>query len=159
MGVIVAMTVGFGILFVRLAPARILTRTDLSACYAPPPVSLPCDRLVYVGGVLDAAFTALCGLMLVGVAGWTLCELWQAVEPAPITDDFLRLLNDSFGRDWRNPLKWPWARLLYAYAFACVGAVMTAVIAAALWTAVAASAPPKRPVITHVETSQDYRLQ
>ena len=51
------------------------------------------------------------GLTLLGAATWLLWELWSVAEPRPITDDFLRLLNDSFGRDWRNPLKWPWARL------------------------------------------------
>jgi hypothetical protein len=36
-------------------------------------------------------------------AAWLLWELWNAVAPRPITDDFLRLLDDSFGRDWRRP--------------------------------------------------------
>ena len=75
-----------------------------------PPVALPCERIVYRGGVLNAAFTSLFGVMLIVAAAWLLWELWSAVEPKPITDDFLRLLNDSFGRDWRNPLTWPWAR-------------------------------------------------
>ena len=92
-------------------------------CYAPPPVSaaLRTDRVS--GGMLNAAFTALCGLMLIGVAAWFLWELWSAVEPKPITDDFLKLLNDSFGRDWRNPFTWPWARVLWAYGFTAVGAI------------------------------------
>ena len=55
-------------------------------------------------GVLNVVFIVLCGLLLIGVAVWLLWELWGAVEPKPITDDFLNLLNDSFGRDWRNPL-------------------------------------------------------
>ena len=104
------------------SPKRIVAVSDLTNCYAPPPVMLPCERIVYRGGALNVAFTSLCGLMLVGVAAWFLWELWSAVEPKPITDDFLKLLNDSFGRDWRNPLKWPWARVLWAYGFTVVGA-------------------------------------
>ena len=38
-------------------------------------------------------------------------------EPKPITDDFLKLLNDSFGRNWRDPRTWPWTRMLWAYGF------------------------------------------
>ena len=97
--------------------------------------------------MLNAAFTALCGLMLIGVAAWFLWELWSAVEPKPITDDFLRLLNDSFGRDWRNPLKWPWARVLWAYGFTVVGATLTAGVGVMIWTLVASSHATKAPTI------------
>ena len=110
MGMLVCVVLGLGVVLIVTSPDRIVAVSDLTNCYAPPPVALPCERIVYRGGVLNAAFTALCGLMLIGVAAWLLWELWSAVEPKPITDDFLRLLNDSFGRDWRNPLKWPWAR-------------------------------------------------
>jgi hypothetical protein len=85
-----------------------------------------------------------------------LWELWNAVEPKQITDDFLRLLNDSFGRDWRNPLKWPWARMMWAYGFTVVGATLTAGIAFAIWTLVTSSEPAKVPKVD-VETSQ-FRL-
>ena len=68
--------------------------------------------------------------MLIGVAAWFLWELWSAIEPKAITDDFLRLLNDSFGRDWRNPLTWPWARVLWAYGFTVVGATLAAGVGA-----------------------------
>ena len=95
--------------------------------------------------------------MLIGVAVWLLWELWNAVEPKPITDDFLRLLNDSFGRDWRNPLKWPWARLLWAYGFTVVGATLTAGVGLILWTILVPSHPAKVPTV-QVETSQSYRL-
>jgi hypothetical protein len=84
-------------------------------------------------------------------------ELWLAVEPKPITDDFLRLLNDSFGRDWRNPLKWPWRRVLYAYGFTAAGAILTATLAVSLWTMLATSAQPHR-ASPRVETSQGYRF-
>ena len=65
---------------------------------------------------------AWCGLLLVGVAAWLLWELWSAVAPKPITDDFLKLLDESFGRDWRRPRTWPWARMMWAYGFTLVGA-------------------------------------
>src|SRR5690349_5911644 len=90
MGGLVAMTAGFGALFIARSTSRVMTTIDLTACYGPPPVALPCERVIYVGGGLEAAFTALCGVMLIGVAVWFLCELWFAVEPKPITDDFLR---------------------------------------------------------------------
>jgi len=157
MGGLVAMTAGFGALFISRSSTRIVTVADLTACYQAPPVPVPCDRLVYVGGALDAAFTALCGLMLIGAAFWFLWELWLAVEPKPITDDFLRLLNDSFGRSWRNPLKWPWARMFYAYGFAAVGMVMTVAIAVSIWQAAAASVDVK-PRVVHVSTSEGFRL-
>src|SRR5204862_462868 len=51
------------------------------------------------------------------------------VAPRPITDDFLKLLDDSFGRDWRSPRTWPWARIGWAYGFTLVGAAMTIGIA------------------------------
>ena len=79
MGGLVAMTAGFGALFISRSSTRIVTVADLTACYQAPPVPVPSDRLVYVGGALDAAFTALCGLMLIGAAFWFLWELWLAV--------------------------------------------------------------------------------
>jgi hypothetical protein len=133
-----------------------MTVTDLGGCYAAQ-VVLPCERTLYRGGALDAAFTALCGVMLIGVAVWLLWELWSAVEPRPITDDFLKLLNESFGRDWRNPLKWPWARMLWAYGFTVVGVTLTAVVASAIWTMVTSSDRARVPTIK-IETSQSFRV-
>ena len=95
--------------------------------------------------------------MLIGVALWFVWELWLAVEPKPIADDFLRLLNDSFGRDWRNPLKWPWARILYAYGFTAAGVIVVAALAVSLWAVVAAPAP-QQPLKPRVHTSQGFRL-
>jgi hypothetical protein len=157
MGMLVCVTFGLGVFLIASSPSRIVAVSDLSNCYAPPPVALPCERIVYRGGALDAAFTALCGLMLIGVAAWLLWELWNAVEPKPITDDFLRLLNDSFGRSWRNPLKWPWARMLWAYGFTLVGASLTAGLGIAIWAIVFSSEPAKIPSV-EVETSQSFRL-
>jgi hypothetical protein len=157
MGMLVCVTFGLGVFLILSSPNRIVAVSDLSNCYAPPPVTLPCERIVYRGGALDAAFTALCGLMLIGVAVWLLWELWNAVEPKPITDDFLRLLNDSFGRDWRNPLKWPWARMLWAYGFTAAGAMLTAGVGMAFWTLVVSSETAKAPTV-EVETSQSFSL-
>ena len=146
MGMLVCIVAGLGIRLIATSPDRIVKITDLSGCYAAP-VALPCERILYRGGALDAAFTALCGVMLILVAMWLLWELWSAVEPRPITDDFLKLLDESFGRDWRNPMKWPWARLLWAYGFTIVGATLTAVVAGAIWTTVTASAQARVPTI------------
>jgi hypothetical protein len=157
MGMLVCVTFALAVGLITTAPNRIVAVSDLTNCYAPPPVALPCERILYRGGALEAAFTALCGLTLIGVAVWLLWELWNAVEPKPITDDFLRLLNDSFGRDWRNPLKWPWARLLWAYGFTVVGATLTAGIGLILWTILVPSRPARVPTV-QVETSQSYRL-
>jgi len=156
MGMLLSIVVGLGIRLIVTSPNRIMTVTDLGGCYAAQ-VVLPCERTLYRGGALDAAFTALCGVMLIGVAVWLLWELWSAVEPRPITDDFLKLLNESFGRDWRNPLKWPWARMLWAYGFTVVGVTLTAVVASAIWTMVASSDRARVPTIK-IETSQSFRV-
>lgn len=155
MGMLVCVALGLGVFLITSSPHHIVSVSDLSNCYAPPPVALPCERIVYRGGALDAAFTALCGLMLIGVAVWFLLEPWNAVEPKPITDDFLRLLNDSFGSNWRNPLKWPWARVLWAYGFTVVGAMLTIVVGVTISTFLAPA--PRTPTIK-IETSQSYRL-
>ena len=157
MGMLVCVILGLGVLLIAASPDRILAVSDLSNCYAPPPVALPCERIVYRGGALYAVFTALCGVMLIGVTAWFLWELWSAVEPKPITDDFLRLLNDSFGRDWRNPFTWPWARVLWAYGFTVVGATMTAGAGVIVWTIVASWESAKAPTV-RIETSQSFRL-
>ena len=68
------------------------------------------------------------------VAAWLLWELWLAVKPRPIADDFLKLLHDSFARDWRNPLTWPWARLAWAYGFALLGALTLSAVVAVLYS-------------------------
>jgi hypothetical protein len=157
MGTLVCVTLALGLFLIATSPNHVVAVSDLTNCYGPPPVALPCERILYRGGALEAAFTALCGLMLIGVAVWLLWELWNAVEPKPITDDFLRLLNDSFGRDWRNPLKWPWARLLWAYGFTVVGATLTAGVGVMLWTLLGSSHGVKAPSVK-IGTSQSFRL-
>ena len=157
MGMLVCGTLGLGVFLILTSSNHVVAVTDLTNCYGPPPVAVPCERILYRGGALNAAFSALCGLMLIGVAVWLLWELWSAVEPKPITDDFLLLLYDSFGRDWRNPLKWPWARLLWAYGFTMLGAMLTAALGATIWTTVAQSDGAKPPSV-RIETSQSFRL-
>jgi hypothetical protein len=157
MGMLVCAILGLGVALIVTSPKRIIAVSDLTNCYAPPPVTLPCERIVYRGGVLNLAFTSLCGLMLIGVATWFLWELWSAVEPKPITDDFLKLLNDSFGQDWRNPLLWPWARVVWAYGFTVIGASLTAGIAMIIWTLVASSNATKVPT-GRIETSQTFTV-
>jgi len=157
MGVLVCAVLGLGVFLITTSPHQIVAVSDLSNCYGPPPVSLPCERLVYRGGALNAAFTVLCGMLLLGAAAWFVWELWTAVEPKPITDDFLKLLNDSFGSNWRDPRSWPWARMLWAYGFTLVGASMTAAAAMLIWTLVSSANPPKAQT-PKVGTSQSFRL-
>ena len=157
MGMLVCAVLGLGALLIIISPTRIVTGEDLSNCYAVPAVASPCERIVYRGGMLNAAFFILFGLTLVGAAAWLLWELWSVTEPKPITDDFLRLLNDSFGRTWRNPLKWPWARLLWAYGFATVGAATMAGVAVLMWTVVVSPRMSREPTI-RIDTSQSFRL-
>ena len=157
MGMIVCMVLGFGVLLIISSQDGVVVISDFTNCYGPPPVFLPCERVVYRVGVLYAVFRGLCGVLLIGVAVWLLWELWSAAEPKPITDDFLKLLDDSFGRDWRNPLTWPWRRMLWAYGFMTVGVAVTATVAMTVWTFVASSQPPRAPVI-RIETSESFRL-
>ena len=80
------------------------------------------------------------------------------VKPKPITDDFLKLLDQSFGRDWRNPLTWPWARMAWAYGFTLVGVTSMAGLGLAIWT-LASSSAVVRPPTVHVDTSQSFRVE
>ncbi len=82
--------------------------------------------------------------------------MWSAAAPKPITDDFLKLLDDSFGRDWRSPRTWPWARLAWAYGFTFVGAVLAFGLGAIVSTVISSSTPPRTPAV-RVETSERFR--
>ena len=97
------MVFGFGTQLIASAPHSIVTVFDFTNCYAAPPVALPCERVAYRVGALNAALNAWCGLLLMAVAAWLVWDLWSAAAPRPITDDFLKLLEDSFARDWRKP--------------------------------------------------------
>jgi len=157
MGMLLCIVVGFGVFLIVTSPTRLIVVRDFSDCYAPDAVALKCERIAYSSGTLNVLFSALFGVILLGLAAWLLWELWSAVEPKPITDDFLRLLNDSFGRNWRNPLTWPWARFLWAYGFTVIGVALAGSIGTSIWTQVATSGPARAPTV-QVETSQSFRL-
>jgi hypothetical protein len=156
MGMLVSAALAFGIRLIATAPDNIVTIFDFSRCYAAPPIVQPCERVAYRAGTLNVLLNAWCGLLLVAVAIWLLWELWNAVSPKPITDDFLKLLDDSFGRDWRSPRTWPWARMGWAYGFTLVGAVSAGSVAW-LVSSLIATSQPVRPPAAHVETSQHFR--
>ena len=157
-GMLLFALLAFGVSLILTTPDRIVVFEDLSGCYAPPPVALPCERIVYRTGALNAAFTALGGMLALLAAAWLIWELWSAVAPRPITDDFLKLLNYSFARNWRDPRTWPWSRMLWAYGFTLVGLLLAASMALLIWTASSFTRELKAPIV-NVETSQDFRVQ
>jgi hypothetical protein len=157
MGMLVSGAVGFGTQLIATAPDRVVTVFDFTNCYASSPVVQPCERVAYRAGALNVVLNFWCGVLLMAVAAWLLWELWTAVAPKPITDDFLKLLDDSFGRDWRSPRTWPWARVVWAYGFTLVGAASAVSLALLVSALVSASRPGKAPGV-HVETSQIFRL-
>jgi hypothetical protein len=154
LGVLVSAALGFGIGLIVTAPANVVTVMDFAGCYAAPPIPQPCERVAYRAGMLNVAFNAWVGILLLVVAVWLLWELWTAVAPKPITDEFLKLLDDSFGSDWRHLRTWPWARLGWAYGFTLAGAGTALVIA--LVASDLAASRAKAPV-PRVETSQRFR--
>jgi hypothetical protein len=156
MGMLVCGALAFGMRLIATAPDHIVTVFDFTNCYAAPPIVQPCERVAYQAGTLNVVFTAWFGLLLVAVGAWLLWELWSAVAPTPITDDFLKLLDDSFGRDWRSPRTWPWARLSWAYGFTLLGAASTVGVALLLSAVISSARPAKAPTV-HVETSQRFR--
>jgi hypothetical protein len=155
MGALVCAALVFGTRLIATAPDNIVTFFDLTNCYAVPVVQ-PCERVAYRGGGLNVVFSAWCGLLLVAVAAWLLCELWCAVAPKPITDEFLKLLDDSFGRNWRRPRSWPWARLGWAYGFTLIGALSAFSLGLIVSTVISSSSPARSPSI-RVETSEYFR--
>jgi hypothetical protein len=157
MGMLLCLFVGLGASLIASSPDQIVRAYDFSRCYATPPVVLPCERVAYRVGLLNAAFTSLFGGMLIGAAAWVMWELWSAVAPKPIADDFLRLLNDSFARRWMNPLTWPWARMSWAYGFTTVGVALTAGAAVVVSLVLLSWSEGRAPTV-HVETSETFRL-
>ena len=153
MGMLVCGALGFGTRLIATAPEHIVTVYDFTNCYGAAPIDRPCERVAYRAGLLYVVLNAWCGLLLVGVAAWLLWELWSAAAPKPITDDFLKLLDDSFGRDWRRPRTWPWARMMWAYGFTLVGASLAGLLVS---TVSSSSRPAKTPAV-HVETSERFR--
>jgi hypothetical protein len=156
MGMLVCGALGFGVELIVTAPQNVVTVFDFSNCYAVPPIPPPCDRVAYRSGGMSVLFNVWCGLLLIAVAIWLLWELWSAAAPKPITDDFLKLLDDSFGRDWRSPRTWPWARALWAYGFTLAGAALAVCLAVLVSAAISRSGLTRPPAV-HVETSQRFR--
>jgi len=154
MGTLLSAALAFGTQLIVTARGTVVTVYDFTNCYASPPIAQPCERVAYRTGGLNVVLNLWCGVLLLAVAAWLLWELWNAVAPKPITDDFLKLLDDSFGRDWRRPRTWPWARLAWAYGFTLVGATAAFGIGLAVSSALASSA--KAPT-ARVETSQQFR--
>ena len=72
------------------------------------------------------------------------------------TDDFLKLLENSFARDWRKPRTWPWTRVAWAYGFALVG--VTSVVGMSLLISALSASPPARAPAVLVVTSQQFRV-
>ena len=155
MGALVSSALVFGTRLIASAPDHIVTVFDFSKCYGAPPVVLPCERVAYRAGTLNVMLNAWSGLLLVYVAAWLLWQLWIIVEPKPITDEFLKLLDDSFGRSWRRPRSWPWARLGWAYGFTFIGAVLVFTLGAFVSTVISSSTPPRTPAV-RVETSSRF---
>jgi hypothetical protein len=154
MGMLLGSALGFGMRLIVTARDNVVTVYDFTRCYAAPPVPIPCERVAYKVGELNMVFNAWCGLLMILVAAWLVWELWTASAPKPITDDFLKLLDESFGYSWRSPLTWPWSRIGWAYGFTTFGAALA--IGAGLWISSAMSLPAKAPTI-RVETSQRFR--
>jgi len=155
MGTLVCGALGFGTRLIVSAPDAIVTVMDFTDCYAAPVVQ-PCERVAYRAGVLNMAFNVWCGVLLVAVAAWLLWELWSAVAPKPITDDFLKLLDDSFGRNWRRPRTWPWERMAWAYGFTLIGAASALCVGLLISAGTSSSRLAKAPT-PRVETSQRFR--
>jgi len=156
MGVLVYAVFRFSTHLVASAPQSIVTVFDFTNCYAAPPVALPCERVAYRVGALNAMLNAWCGLLLVAVAVWLAWDLWSAAAPRPITDDFLKLLDDSFARDWRKPRTWPWRRVAWAYGFALAG--VASGVGMSLLISALSDSPPARAPTGVVETSQQFRV-
>ena len=156
MGVFLYVVFGFGTHLIASAPHSIVSVYDFTNCYAAPPVALPCERVAYRVGALNAALNVWCGLLLMAVAAWLVWDLWSAAAPRPITDDFLKLLEDSFARDWRKPRTWPWTRLVWAYGFALLG--VTAGAGMSLAVSMFSASPPGRAPSVLVETSEQFRV-
>jgi hypothetical protein len=157
MGALLYGVVRYGTTLIVTAPAHVITVFDFTNCNSAPPVAQPCEQVAYRMGALNVAMNIWCGVLLIAVGLWLVWELWDAVAPKPITDDFLKLLEESFARDWRKPRTWPWARMGWAYGFTSVGVTSALVIGLLVSTLLASSTPGKRPTI-RIDTSEQFRL-
>src|SRR5262249_8676920 len=84
MGMLLAAAASFGLRLIATARDNIVTVYDFSRCYASPPIAMPCERIAYKAGTMNALFNAWCGVLLFVVAAWLVWELWNAVAPKPI---------------------------------------------------------------------------
>jgi hypothetical protein len=153
-GVLVTVALVFGTRLIVTAPSNIVTVFDFTKCYVAAPVVQPCERVAYKAGQMTVVLNLWCAVLLIAVAVWLLWELWSAVAPKPVTDDFLKLLDDSFARDWRAPRTWPWARVAWAYGFTLAGAALALCIGLLVSSAISSS---RLAPTAHVETSQRFR--
>lgn len=156
MGLIIGGAVLFGVQQIVTAQDHIVTVDGFNNCTAVR-VAQPCQHIVYRIGGLNALFSIMTGVLLLVIAAWLLWELWMAVKPRPIADDFLKLLHDSFARDWRNPRTWPWARLGWAYGFTSLGAASLVTVSFVLWS-MAASSPHVKPTRGQVHNSHSVKV-
>ena len=156
MGALLYGAVRYGTTLMVTAQDHLITVFDFTNCYAAAVVQ-PCERVAYRAGALNVAMNIWCGVLLIAVALWLVWELWGAVAPKPITDDFLKLLDASFARDWRKPRTWPWARIGWAYGFTFVGATSALGIGLLASTLLASSIPGRTPTV-HIDTSQHFRV-
>ena len=81
MGVLLYVVFGFGTQLIASAPHSIVTVFDFTNCYAAPPVALPCERVAYRAGILNAGLNGWCGLLLIAVAAWLVWDLWSGQRP------------------------------------------------------------------------------
>jgi hypothetical protein len=155
MGLLLGGALMFAIRLITAAPDNMVTVFDFTNCYAVPPVAQPCERVAYRAGSLNVAFNVWCGVLLISFAAWLVWELWNAAAPKPITDEFLKLLDDTFGRNWSSLRTWPWARMGWAYGFTLIGAASALVLALLVSMLASSSRPAPAP---RVETSQHFRM-
>ena len=154
MGLILFLLVVFGTRLIMTSPDRLVLLHDVSQCYAAPPVPVPCERTLH-RGLLNVAFSAFSGFIMLAIALSMMWSLWSAAEPAPIMDDFLQLLRDSFARDWRNPKTWPWSRVWWAYGFTTLGVALGLVATIAASAALRSLPSAARPA-AQAETLQIF---
>src|SRR5437667_9603148 len=64
MGVLLFGAVFFGTRLIVAAPDNMVTVFDFTNCYAVPPIVVPCERIAYRTGELNAALNVWCGVML-----------------------------------------------------------------------------------------------
>jgi hypothetical protein len=155
MGLLLGGALMFAIRLITAAPDNMITVFDFTNCYAVPPIAQPCERVAYRAGSLNVAFNVWCGVLLISFAAWLVWELWNAVAPKPITDEFLKLLDDTFGRNWSSLRTWPWARMGWAYGFTLIGAASALGLALLVSMLASSSRPAPAP---RVETSQQFRM-